>query len=290
MALGVFDGVHAGHVNILKDAVKKARRIKGTSIVLTFSPHPQKEESLYSLEHRLKLIGGLGTDVCIVINFNRNFSRIKANDFIKNILIKKIRAHYIYIGKNFRFGRRAEGNFETLREFVRDYHYKLKLFAVIKRRNKPISSTNIRVLIKSGELRAAADLLSRPVSILGTVIRGNFLARSLGFPTANINPHHEVLPPAGVYAVRIIFNKKKLNGICYIGSRPTIKEQKIKGKKSPKHIEVHIFDFNKNIYGKYLEIQFIKRIRDEKKFPSRLALTQRVKKDIASVRKLSCRH
>jgi riboflavin kinase/FMN adenylyltransferase len=197
VALGVFDGVHRGHINILKSAVAKARRIKGTSVVLTFWPHPQKEESLYSLAHRLKLVGGLGIDAAIVIRFNPAFARISAEDFIKNILIKKIGAEYIYVGKNFRFGKNAKGDFKLLEKLSRVYNFQLKLFAVIRTKHQSVSSTYIRQLIKGGNLQAAQKLLTRPVSVFGTVIKGASLARSLGFPTANINPHHEVLPPSG---------------------------------------------------------------------------------------------
>jgi riboflavin kinase/FMN adenylyltransferase len=282
VALGVFDGVHIGHRHILKAAVEKARRINGTSVVLTFWPHPQKEESLYSLEHRLRLIRELGTDVCIVINFNRRFAGISAENFIKNILVRKAGADYIYVGKNFKFGKKTQGDFKLLRKLSPLYNFKLKAFDVIKINNQPISSTYIRKLIKKGNLKAAEKLLMRPVSVLGTVIKGTSLAARLGFPTANINPHHEVLPPCGVYAVKIIFNKKKINGICNIGIKPTFLRQKAKGKrhKAKTHIEAHMFNFKQNIYGRYLEIQFVKKIRDEKRFASSRALVKQIKKDI----------
>jgi len=283
VALGVFDGVHRGHINILKGAVKKAGSIKGTSMVLTFWPHPQKEESLYSLEHRLRLISELGIDVCIVINFNQKFAKISAIDFIKNILFKKIHAHYIYVGKNFRFGKNAEGDFKTLVGLSKIYNFKIKVFGVIKIRNRPISSTYIRTLIKKGRLVLARKLLTRPVSILGTVIRGVSLARKLGFPTANINPHHEVIPPHGVYAVRIIFNGRKFNGICYIGCRPTFLSKS-------ENVEVYIFNFNKNIYGKYLEIQFLREIREEKRFASASSLIEQIKKDILTSQRMFSLH
>ena len=323
VALGVFDGVHRGHINILRGTSHKARNIRGTSIVLTFWPHPQRQESLYSLEHRLRLIAEKGIDVCVVIKFNKKFARISATGFIKDILFKKFHAHYVYVGKNFRFGKGAKGDFKNLSKLSKIYNFKLKLFKVIKIKNKPISSTYIRSLIKKGDLKAAKRLLSRPVSILGTVIKGSFLARKLGFPTANINPHHEVIPPSGIYAVRIIFDgigkykilyytsppallhkakqggkkiwpeaallksylplgkfscEKKFYGICYIGTNPTLKAQK------SIHVEVHIFNFMKNIYGKDLEIQFVKKIRDEKKFASCQSLVKQVKKDILRVK------
>lgn len=284
VALGVFDGVHRGHINILKGASHKARNIRGTSIVLTFWPHPQLQESLYSLEHRLRLIAEQGIDVCVVIKFNKKFARISATGFIKDILFKKFHAHYVYVGKNFRFGKGAKGDFKNLSKLSKIYNFKLKLFKVIKINNKPISSTYIRALIKKGDLRAAEELLSRPVSILGTVIKGSFLARKLGFPTANINPHHEVIPLSGIYAVRIIFNEKKFYGICYIGTNPTLKAQK------SIHVEVHIFNFKKNIYGKDLEIQFVKKIRDEKKFASCQSLVKQVRKDILRVKEIFSLH
>lgn len=285
VTIGVFDGVHLGHRNILQAAVKKARSIRGTSVVLTFWPHPQKEENIYSLEHRLRLIDELGIDVCIVANFNHNFAKIEAVDFIENILFKKIGVYYIYVGKNFTFGKNAKGDVKALQELSKKYNFKLKIFDVIKVNNKPISSTYIRNLIKKGNLNTAQRLLVHPVSILGTVIKGDFLGRKIGFPTANINPHHEVIPPNGVYAVRIVFNDRKLKGVCYIGTKPTFKLETAKT-----HIEVYIFNFEKSIYGKYLEIQFIKKIRDEKKFASSFTLTEQIHKDIRTVQHLNSCH
>lgn len=306
VALGVFDGVHLGHRRILKATVDKARSIKGTSMVISFWPDPHREKSLYSLEHRLRLIGAIGIDVCVVIRFNKEFSRISAEDFIRDILINKIAARYIYVGRNFRFGKQARGDFKTLNKLSRIYNFRLKAFDIIKINKQPISSTYIRRLITKGKLNAAAKLLSRPVSVLGTVIRGTSLASRLGFPTANINPHHEVLPPSGVYAVSAIFNNKKFKGVSYIGTRPTFSRQggiprrfptilsglrlyvgDVGGKhQKQKHIEVYIFNFKKNIYGKYLEIQFIRKIRNERKFNSPQSLVQQIKKDIAQTRKI----
>ncbi len=284
VTLGVFDGVHLGHREILEAAVKKAHAIKGTSVVVTFWPHPQKEKSLYSLEHRLRLINEIGIDVCIVINFNKKFARTKAKDFVKDILFKRIWAHYIYVGKNFRFGKYAEGNSKILERLSKLYNFKLRTFKVSKINNRAISSTYIRTLIKKGKLTTAQKLLMQPVSILGTVIKGDSLASRLGFPTANIDPHHEVIPPSGVYAVKVIFNQRKLDGICNIGIKPTFKTR------SAKHIEVYIFNFKRNIYGRYLEIQFIKKIREERKFTSPKELVTQIHKDISFAQRLFSRH
>ncbi|MDP3732613.1 MAG: riboflavin biosynthesis protein RibF [Candidatus Omnitrophota bacterium] len=279
VALGVFDGVHRGHRCILKAVVDKAKRIGGISIVVTFSPHPQREGSIYSLEHRLRLISDVGIDTSIVIKFNKKFSQMPAEDFIRDVLINKIGARYIYVGRNFRFGKEAKGDFKTLERLSHLYNFRLKVFDIIKIDNQPISSTYIRSLITKGKLNIAGKLLSMPVSVMGTVIRGTSLATRLGFPTANINPHHEVLPPSGVYVALVIFNNKKFKGVCNIGTKPTFLDHQ-----KQKHIEVYIFNFRKNIYSKYLEIQFIKKIRNEKKFNSSQSLVRQIKKDIAQTR------
>jgi len=281
VALGVFDGVHRGHRNILKAAVRIARQAKGTSIALTFFPHPRQEPSLYSLEHRLRLIADLGIDVCIVVNFSPGFARMTADDFIVKILVKKIGAKFVCVGKNFRFGNKAIGDYRLLERAGKNYNFKLKVFNVLKLKGTAISSSVIRKLIKGSKIKEAQARLGRRVSILGSVIKGSRIGRVLGFPTANINPHHEIIPSAGIYAVKIIFSGKSHDGICYIGSRPTINSEN-----KSIHIEVHIFGFHKNIYGKPLEIQFIKLIRLDKKFASLGELSSQIQKDIISCHKI----
>ena len=281
VALGVFDGVHRGHRQILNCAIKQARKIKGTSVALTFWPHPQKEGSLYSLEHRLRLIAELGIDVCIAVNFNRSFAKISADDFIAGILVKKIGVNSVYVGKNFRFGRFALGDYKKLAAEAKKYNFQLKALSVLKSRGEPISSTAIRKLIRKSKIKEAQDLLGRPVSVLGSVIRGSSLGRVLGVPTANIDPHHEVIPPAGIYAARIFLSGRRYGGVCYIGTRPTIY-----AKNKAIHIEVHIFGFHKDIYGEFLEIQFVKLIRPDKKFSSLEGLAVQMKKDILSCRRI----
>jgi riboflavin kinase / FMN adenylyltransferase len=274
VAIGVFDGVHRGHRAILRAVVRKAKAIKGTSIVLTFWPHPQKEESLYSLEHRLRLFEGLGIGVCVLINLNRGFSGMSAEDFIENILVRRLAPACIYVGSNFRFGRGAKGDVGVLKS----HNLRVRAFEVLKNCGRPISSTYIRKVIRQGNLPLAKKLLARPVGILGTVIRGKSLGRKLRFPTANIEAHHEVIPPDGIYAVNVFMGKSKFKGACYIGSRPTF------GNGKARNIEVHILNFNKNIYGAHLEIQFIKKIREDKKFSSTVLLAKQIKKDLVLIR------
>mgnify|MGYP001217401978 CR=1 FL=1 len=277
LALGVFDGLHRGHRQILQCVVRQACKIKGTSVALTFWPHPQGEKSLYSLEHRLRLIAELGIEVCIVVNFNRNFAEISAHDFIARILVKKIGVSFVYVGKNFRFGAKASGNYKLLAQSAKRNNFVLKVFKVVRFRGEELSSTAIRRLINQRKIKQAEKLLGRRVSVLGTVIEGSKLGRVLGFPTANINPHHEITPPAGVYAVQINLLGKCYAGICYIGSRPTFSAQN-----RSLHIEVHLFKFRGDIYGKSLEIQFVRFLRPDHKFASIQELTGQIKKDILS--------
>ena len=281
VALGVFDGVHLGHRRILKALVRKAKEIKGQSVVITFWPHPQGKSSLYSLEHRLRLIEEMGVQNCIILLFNAKFSEISAADFISDILVGKLNARHIYIGENFRFGRRASGDSRLLKAFSRVHGFSVKAFKVVKAGKNPVSSTLIRGLISSGRIKQAEKLLGRRVSVLGTVIKGTALGRILGFPTANIDPHHEVIPAAGIYAVEVVFEGRSFFGLCYIGTRPTLK------KKTKKiNIEVHILDFCRNIYGKFLELRFISLIRPDRKFPSLGALAEQIARDIALARKI----
>jgi riboflavin kinase/FMN adenylyltransferase len=281
VALGVFDGVHLGHRRILQALVRKAKEIKGTSVVVTFWPHPQRESSLYSLEHRLRLIEEVGVQNCIVLQFNARLSNILAGDFISKILAGSLGARFIYIGENFRFGRNASGDSRLLRLFSKAHGFSVRVFKVIRSGARPVSSTLIRGLVSSGRIRQAEKLLGRKVSVLGTVIRGTALGRILGFPTANIDPHHEVIPASGIYAVRVMFSGRRYPGLCYIGRRPTVKS-----KTKRINIEVHILNFRRDIYGEFLEIHFIKKIRADRKFPSLTALAGQISKDIALARKI----
>jgi riboflavin kinase / FMN adenylyltransferase len=286
VAIGVFDGLHRAHRHIILFALKRARATGGTALVVTFYPHPRGKESIYSLEHRLKLIEELGVDACLVIRFTRAFSLLKASDFLERIIIKKIRAESVCVGEDFRFGRNAEGNIALLRVYARQGCYRLKVFDVIKISGRVVSSTFVRSLILAGRLAEAKRLLIHPVSVLGRVVRGEGVATRLGFPTANVSPHHEILPPAGIYAVKIIWQDTVLKGICYIGRKPTFQRQTV----NRLHVEVHILGFSRDIYGEYLEVQFIKKIRNDKKFPSPQALSLQISRDIAQVKAFFARH
>jgi riboflavin kinase/FMN adenylyltransferase len=290
VAIGVFDGVHRGHRIILTQAVRTAKEVGGRSMVLTFWPHPQGQSSLYSLKHRLKIFAALGIDVCVVLRFTKGLFRLSGEDFVRRVLSRKLNACYIYVGNNFRFGRNAAGNTGLLKRLARIYGYKLKVFKVVRLKDQAISSSNIRRLISNGDLCRAQRLLGNRVSILGEVVKGSSLGRKLGFPTANIRPQHEVIPPNGIYAVEIISGNKKFKGVCYIGTRPTFSKDYDRSNDGKSHIEVHILGFKRSIYGRELEIRFLQKIRQERKFSSREELTKNIKKDIRSAKSAFSRH
>ena len=282
LTIGMFDGVHLAHQRIIRAVIQEAKKIKGTSLVLTFSPHPLRVVKKFpptplitSLAHRIKLIAALGVDVCLLADFNKEFARISARDFIKDILVDIIGVKYIIVGEGFRFGKNAGGNFFLLERLSKIYNYKIKEIKIIKSAAAGISSTRIRALIHKGKIEMARKLLGRNFSIYGRVKKGNARGQVLGYPTANIEAEQEIIPAHGVYAVLIQLDNKFFRGLLNIGTRPTFA-----GKNKLSAVsEVHIFNFQKCIYGKRLEVFFIKRIRSEKKFASQEALLAQIKKD-----------
>ncbi len=285
VTIGIFDGVHRGHKKILRKVIREARRIGGTGIVITFSPHPSRvldmiapPPLLVSLKHRLRLISDEGLDAACVINFNEMFARRRARDFIKDVLVKRIGARGIVIGSEFRFGKGQKGDINLLKRLGKEFGFYAEGVPLLKIGSAPVSSTRIRRLITGGKLNAAARLLGRPVSILGTVVKGKARGRMLGFPTANIDLHHEAIPPSGVYAVYAMLEGKRYKGVLNIGFRPTFKRAGGERGIEPT-VEVHISGFNKNIYGKDIEVIFAKKLRPEKKFPGECGLIKQIRID-----------
>ena len=282
VALGIFDGVHIGHRKVLNEAIKRAKAISGTSVAMTFSPHPLKVLApqkapplLTSTEHRVRLIKSLGMDLCYIIRFNKNLSNLTPRQFVRKVLVDKLGAKEVVVGYDYAFGKGRRGDIASLEKLGRVYGFKVVRVKPVKVHGRIVSSSLIRTLIESGGLQTASNLLGRPVSILGTVIKGDSRARTLGYPTANINPHHEVIPPSGIYAVMIDIGGIKKHGILYIGTRPTFKT----GSETKSVIEAHIFDYHKRVYGKEIEVMFIKRLRAEKRFRNQDELIEQIKED-----------
>ena len=280
LAIGVFDGLHLGHRYLIKQMIKKSKLINGTSIVMTFFPHPihvLKPQVylpfLVSLKHRLKLIEEIGVDVCIIIRFTKKFSNLTPKNFVKKYLVDKIHPKEVFVGNDFAFGKNRGGDIDFLKKEGEHYNFKVTAISPVKRGNRVISSTRIRKLITTGKIDVASELLGRPVSVLGEVRRGDARGKILGFPTANIYPAGEIIPPRGVYLVKVTIDKKMFQGIANVGERPSFKKGNVI------NIEVHIFNFNRDIYEKEIEIMFLRKIRNERKFSSKDTLIDQLKKD-----------
>lgn len=286
-AIGVFDGVHVGHQALIRKAAARAKAVGSLLVVVTFHPHPvhvlRPEIHLpliTSLSHRLALLEELGVDICIVIRFNRRFSHLSAQRFVKRYLVEKVNAREIFVGDDFRFGENRSGTPADFEAFGKKYDFRVHVLSAVGGRRseggrrKNIGSSVIRERLSAGKLNDVRKLLGRPVSIMGRVVKGDGRGKQLGFPTANIIPEHELIPPVGVYAVRIHLHGKVFNGMANIGRRPSFpaKHQSI-------HIEVHIFNFRRNIYGQTVTLDIIKKIRSEKIFPSTQALVDQLQED-----------
>jgi riboflavin kinase/FMN adenylyltransferase len=286
VAVGVFDGLHLGHRSIIKKTVAVARKNKALGVVFTFFPHPdsvihseKKSPLLISLKHRLSLISDLGVDICVVVKFSSYFMNMEPSNFIKNILIKKCRMKYLVLNKNFTFGKNRVGDEELIKKLSRQLYFKAYFQKDIKSCGHIISSTLIRSLIKGGNLKMASKLLGRNVEVIGTVTGGDRRGRKIGFPTANIDPHHEVIPAKGVYLIEVYLAWRKLLGLANIGLRPTFK------KEEKETIEIHLLNFKRNIYKKELRIVFLKKLRNERKFSNKTQLVNQIKRDLKQARR-----
>ena len=290
VTIGVFDGVHIGHQAVIKKVVHRARAIGAISVTITFDPHPMTVLSpghfvprLISLKHRVRLIKDLGIDKVQVINFDKRIANMPPEKFVKDIVAGRLNAKEIFVGEDFCFGRHAGADIKELKRIGEMAGLKVHPVKAVKRDGRIISSSEIRRLVVAGKIKEASDLLGRPFSILGTVVSGAKLARVLGYPTANINPHHEAIPPSGVYAVKVKLDKKLLKGVMNIGVRPTFYDH---GRDTEPSIEVHIFSFHGSVYGRDLEIIFVKRMRAEKKFNTIDSLIEQVRKDEKAAKRL----
>lgn len=287
IAIGNFDGVHKGHQKIFKHAEKYAKKNKIKFGVLTFTPLPAmffnrniKNYRLVSESKKMKLFEKYGVDFVINIKFNKIFSKITAEKFIKNIIFKNINPQVIFVSNNFKFGNKRKGDLRLLKKFSKKYDYRLVNTSVFKYKGKVVSSTLIRKNLQNGYIDLANALLSRTWYIEGIVKRGKKLGKKLGYPTCNINIKNYILPKIGIYAVKVLIgnNKKLLNGVAYLGYRPTFGGKEI-------ILEVNIFSIKKNLYKKKLRVYFLKFIRKEWKFKNSTSLTRQMNKDVIFAKK-----
>ena len=288
LAIGNFDGCHQGHQKVFKYAKKFAQKNKSKFGILTFSPLPImffnkkiKNYRLVSEIDKFKLFKKYGVDFVINLNFNKKFSKISAKNFIKIIINKKIKPKFIFVSSNFKFGNKRKGNVGLLKKFGKIYNYRLINIKPYKFNGKLTSSTRIRKSLQLGNIDLANKLLSRIWSIKGRVIKGKKLGRKLGYRTCNIRIKNYVLPKTGIYAVKLRLKNKKnmLQGVAYLGSRPTFKGKEI-------YLEIYIFNFNQNLYNKELRVYFLKFIRKDKKFKNSVYLIKQMRRDTLAAKKI----
>ena len=282
VTLGVFDGVHLGHQRVIQKTINLANKRNGESVILTFDRHPksflsQKQQScITSLEHRLVLFEQLGVDISVVLEFSRKIAEISAEDFITKIIHEWLGARVVVLGFNCSFGKNRRGNASMVCDFARKYGFEVITCDPVEFEGEITSSTTIRKEIIQGNLQKAKGMLGRRVSVFGMVIKGSGRGKGLGFPTANLNLHHEIKPPSGVYATKASLDGREYNAITNIGNCPTFEKNT---QNDEPVVEVHIIDFNESIYGKDLEVQFLYKLREETKFKNADELKRQLERD-----------
>lgn len=283
LTVGTFDGVHEGHKTLINTVVEKAKRRGARSVVVTFDPHPRDIISpgssgiklLTTLRERAEIMNEIGIDVLLVIPFDRDFSLLSSEEFVRDIIHKKVGVSEFVIGYDHHFGRGREGTIETIERLGKELGFDAYVVSKKEMGNTTISSTLIRrTLAEEGDIRRASGYLGRDYLLNGIVIHGDKRGRQIGFPTANLKPEHQnkVVPKNGIYVVKVRVDGEWYGGMMSIGIRPSFTSRK-------RTLEVHIFDFNEDIYGKTIQVRFIERIRDEVKFDKVEDLVQEMKQD-----------
>ncbi len=282
---GTFDGVHVGHRKIISRMREVANKVNGETVLLTFDPHPRMVlfpddhglQLLTTLDEKIALLEEAGVDNLIIHPFTREFSRITSIDFVRDILVEKLGTYRLVIGYDHHFGRNREGSFEHLVEFGPLYGFEVEEIPALEVQDVSVSSTKIRKALEEGDVSTATEYLGAHYLLNGFVVEGNKIGRTLGFPTANIRVDNTTkqIPADGVYAVIVVVNGKKLKGMLNIGQRPTVNALQ------SRTIEVHIIDYDGDLYGSSIELQFIQRVRNEQKFNGLDELRTQLEKDKA---------
>ncbi len=284
LTIGSFDGIHRGHQYLISRVVARAHRIGGASALVTLHPHPKivlrpnsPLQYLSTIEERIDLLGPLGLDYAVILPFSLEYSQIRARDFVQ-MLIDHLNMKEMITGADFALGYKREGNIEFLKALGKEKGFTVNVVEPQKLDSEIMSSTHIREMIASGDLEDATRLLGRFPSVRGRVVRGDQRGRSLGFPTANLAvAERRLLPADGIYAVRARIDGRWYDGAASIGVRPTFGS-------GQRTVEVFVLDFDGDLYDQVIEVQFVKRLREERKFDSADALVQQMKQDVADAR------
>lgn len=288
LSIGVFDGVHIGHQVVLRQSLTAARQAAGTSVALTFDPHPARvlrpenaPRLLTSTQHKARLIGELGMENLLIVPFDMAFAQQPPEVFIRRLAGACRPLRQIAVGHQWAFGRGRSGNVELLRTLGAELGFDVVEVPSVVADGETISSTRIREAVERGDLATAKRWLGRDYTILGTVESGDRVGRTIGFPTANLRAHNEQFPPNGVYAVRVTINGELFSGVANIGVRPTVT-----GGAGDRKLEVHVMDFHGDLYEKELDVDFVKFLRDERKFDGVETLKRQIASDIATAREV----
>lgn len=297
-SIGNFDGVHCGHQHVLRQLVDKAQRYQLPSVVITFEPQPHEffapqlaPARLTRFRDKAEVIADFGVDKLLVIRFNQSFSQLSADDFVQQILLDKLAIRDLQVGDDFQFGKGRSGNFETLTAYGQQAGFSVEKTGTYCFHNERVSSTRIRKALETGDLELTTRLLNRPYWMSGHIQHGDQRGRTIGFPTANVPLHRETPAVSGVFAVRLwgrdlgtckntlnMNDKQGINGIANIGYRPTVDGTK-------GLLEVHLFDFEADLYGKLVHVDFLHKLREEKKFDSFELLKEQILMDVIDAKK-----
>ena len=281
VTIGTFDGIHLGHKKILSRLIKSSKNKDLNSVVLTFFPHPRiilnkynEVKMIDTLDEKIIHLNEIGIDSLIIHPFDKNFSLLSANQFIKDFLVDKLKIKHIIIGYDHRFGKGREASVTDLKNYADDYDFTVEEIKAQEIEKITVSSTKIRNSINQGDIKTTEKYLGRSFNLTGKIVKGDGLGKKINYPTANIfiEETYKIIPKDGVYLVETIIEDKLFNGMMNIGHRPTIGT-------NVKSIEVHLFNFNEDIYGQVISIKMISKIRDEKKFSSIQALKEQLVKD-----------
>lgn len=285
VTLGNFDGLHLGHQKIIRELIDRAGEAKGLAVMVTFDPHPREVlnpgEPLFlmtTIDHRLELLEEMGVDLVWVMHFDKSFANISANAFVEELLFPSLKFRELIVGKNYVFGKNRQGNAELLKNLSQKLGFKADFVDPVEKQGTVVSSSQIRKLIREGNLKQAEQLLGRPYSVCGKVVHGSGIGSEIGFRTANLDSNGILLPPRGVYAVEARWKGQTCLGVANIGVRPTV------DKTEKERLEVHILDFQENIYDRVIEVVFMEKIREEARFSDKTSLEKQIRKDVENVR------
>src|SRR5213082_3646401 len=289
LAIGVFDGVHLGHQAVISTSAEHARAENGTPVVVTFDPHPEKvlrpekaPHLLTATAHKIALIRTLGVRHLLIIAFDKHFAATEPEDFVQQLVQHSKPLREICVGHEWSFGKNRRGNLQLLKKLGAQFEFNVVGIPPVTANGEIVGSTTIRRAIEAGDLKKAAIMLGREYTILGTVVHGDDLGKKIGFPTANLSAHNEQFPPNGVYLAEAKLGTVIYPGVVNLGYRPTVSTDK-----SERTLEIHLLDFDRDIYGEDLEVRFIRYLRPEKKFKNTDMLVRQIEADVKQARELT---